>query len=99
VFFCGEGDILPNSTVKNNTQRIFSRLRRVKCRILPPENPNCRIDRFDVGHIFVAAGAGSHEGSIWRILEKPWLFNKPEVIINECAIELPSWLARYAAPD
>ena len=27
------------------------------------------------------------------------LFSKSELIIKVCAIELPSWLARFAAPD
>jgi len=28
---------------------------------------DCLIDRIVIRHIFVAAGAGSHEGSIWRV--------------------------------
>ena len=57
-------------------------------------NPDCRLDRFVVRHISVAARAGSPDGSIWALCKKIFHF-------QSCStpIELPSGLARFAAPN
>ena len=57
------------------------------------ENPDCWLDRFVVWHIFVAARAGSPDGSIWALCKKIFHFQS-----SSTPIELPSGLARFAAP-
>jgi len=65
----GEEGICPLFCDKVPSRLFFGRLRRVKCKIPPPEKPDCRHVRFVVRHIYVVGGGGKPIRAAWALYE------------------------------